>query len=972
MDDQTPQDQPPQEDQRVEDQTLVVGVGASAGGLVAIEQLLEAMPVDTGLAFVLVTHLDPERPSLLPELLQRKTKMPVREAEDGTQIEANCVYTSAAGMDLSVVGGKLQLSTEPRGSLTINTFFESLAADLGENAIAIVLSGSGSDGAIGVRAIKAAGGMVMAQDSESAEYHSMPSNTMATGLVDYVLEPQQMPSALTNYLLRNKTRGGIDETAGWTAPLQKICLLLRTRTGHDFSLYKSNTIVRRIQRRMTVHQLDGVNDYIRYLRESDREADTLVREVLIGVTSFFRDPEAFGELGALVSRLLADKTTDSPVRVWVAGCATGEEAYSIAILLHECMEVADKHHQVQIFGTDVSSASIDTARLGTYSEAALSLMSPARLKRYFTEMDDGRYQVAKLIREMLVFAPQDIIKDPPFTKLDLLCCRNLLIYFQSELQNRLLPIFHYSLNPGALLFLGSSESVGQHTDLFEPAHKKWKIFRSLKTNTLATTLRLPVSSAISESNADPADLVRPPGEIDETQFMEAILSQQDAPPCVIINDVCDIVYVHGRTGKFLEPAEGKVSVNILDMARPGIRAELVAALRQVHASKYEVIRPQKEIGFGGQRICFNLILTPLDHGPARGFVMVVFKEDDGEVDPSALQGDEPLPSGKSINQLELELRDTRENLQTNIEELQASNEELKSTNEELQSTNEELQSTNEELETSKEELQSLNEESVTVNAELQSRIDELSKTTDDMKNLLDSTDIATVFVDGELRIRSYTPRAVDLLPLQPTDKGRLISNLASNLNPSVDLREIAEQVLDDLAVREVEVTSKDDKTYLLRARPYRTTANMIDGVVLTFENVTELKTAERQLSATALQKSEEKYLQVLRACNSGIVLSNHTGTILGVNPSFCDFLGYNQQELLQLNVIDITHPDSAQRTEDELRKGRERTDGVESVTFEKDFVKKDGACVRARITVTWHANLDANMPMHSIAFVDPI
>lgn len=951
----------------------IVGVGASAGGLDALERLFGAMPVETGFAFVLVTHLDPDRASLLPELLQRKTAMPVRQVSDGVRIQPNCLYIIAPKMELSVRDGTLHTveTKQPRSvTLPIDSFLTSLADDQASNAVAIILSGTGSDGTEGVKAIKSAGGMVMVQDTESAQFDGMPRSVIAAQLADFVLPPEELPEKLVQYLVRilghRSTRIGDD--AALTPPLQKIFVLLRTRTEHDFSEYKRNTIVRRIERRMNVHQLDDIDEYVRYLRESDREAAILVKELLINVTSFFRDSEAFAYLkSTALPELLAAKRADGPVRVWVNGCATGEEAYSIAILLHECMEKIDKHFTIQVFGTDADPHSIQTARTGVYSRNISDNVSPERLERYFLQLDDGRYRIGKMIREMLVFAPQNVIKDPPFTKLDLLCCRNLLIYFQPELQKRLLPVFHYSLRENGLMFLGSSESIGQHTDLFTSVHKKWKIFRKTQTRTPSSALTLSSYSGIPETPMESRD--KSPTEFSDSRYMELILNHSAAPPCAIIDAAHNIIFIHGRTGKFLEPAEGKASANILDMARSGIKAELASAIRQIGTDRQPIVRHNLEIGFNGDRICINLTVTPLEHGPSRGAIMVVFEETDTTAADPESKSAQPKPSGKSLEQVERELRDTRENLQTVMEEMQAANEELKSTNEELQSTNEELQSTNEELETSKEELQSLNEESVTVNAELQSQIEELSKTADDMKNLLDSTDVATVFLDSELRIRGYTPRATDLIPLEETDDGRLISHFAHDLRSNIDLAALAELVLNDLVVRETEVTSNANNIYLLRARPYRTAANMIDGVVLTFENVTELKRVQELLLKTSLDHSEDRYLRVIRECADGVVLSNHSGDVLGVNPAFCKFLGYSESELLTMQVMDFTHSDSADETAKQLEAGRVPAKTFQMATFEKKFVHKDGSTVPGRVTVTWHCDVDPEQPMHSISFV---
>ena len=700
----------------------IVGIGASAGGLEALEKFFKVMPPRAGIGFVLVVHLDPTHISILPELLQKHTKMPVHQIQDGMRIERDHVYVIPPNKDLTILHGTLQLMdlTLPRGvNLPIDSFFRSLAQDQERNAGCVILSGTGTDGTLGVKAIKGAVGMVMVQDEESAKYEGMPRSAITTGLVDYVLPPEKMPGQLIKY-----TKHATQKTTPRIAPaegpipqaLQKIFVILRARTEHDFSLYKKNTICRRIERRMNVHQIDDISDYVRYMQESDREAGILFKELLIGVTNFFRDPEAFEALQTKVMpKLLVGKPDDYSIRAWIPGCASGEEAYSVAIVLHECMEQIGRHFHIQIFGTDIDETAIDVARAGLYPESILADVGPERIKRYFIKEEDGQYRVKKLIREMLVFAPQNVIKDPPFTKLDLLCCRNLLIYLGAELQRRLLPIFHYSLKPDGVLFLGSSETIGVATDLFTLSHKRWKIFRR-KSMAMAAhaVLDFPTHPESYEArDLQVPETVQKAEELSALQLVETILQQSDTPPCAIINDACNTVYIHGRTGKFLEPAEGKASVNILEMARPGLRKELAAAIRQVATNKQEVAYKGLQLDHDEGQLFLNLTVKPiLEQIAMRGLMMVVFEE---TATPTKQEKRKPKRAtlkrkSKSVEELEQELQSSKESLQTTIEELETSNEELKSTNEELQSTNEELQSTNEELETSKEELQSLNEE----------------------------------------------------------------------------------------------------------------------------------------------------------------------------------------------------------------------------------------------------------------------
>lgn len=930
----------------------VVGIGASAGGLEAMETFFKAMPFDAGLGFVLVVHLDPMHISILPELLQKHTKMPVCQIEDGMSVEPDHVYVIPPNKDLSILNGTLSLMdlSLPRGvNLPIDSFFNSLAQDQKSNAVCVVLSGTGTDGTLGVKTIKGEGGMVMVQDEESAKYDGMPRSAIATGLVDYVLPPSKMPKQLVKYTqhVSQKILPGVISGEGpIPQALQKIFIILRSRTKHDFSLYKKNTIRRRIERRMNVHQIDKISEYVRYLQESEHEAEILFQELLIGVTNFFRDPDAFQTLQEkTLPKLIAGKPDGYSIRVWVPGCASGEEAYSMAILLHECMEQVGRHFHIQIFGTDIDEDAIDMARAGLYPGSILADVESDRMNRYFTKEKDGRFRVKKLIREMLVFAPQNVIKDPPFTKMDILCCRNLLIYLEAELQQKLLSIFHYSLKPDGILLLGSSETIGSATDLFAVSNRKWKIFRRKPTAMAARPVMDLPSQLKSYEACDlevPQTVQRAEG-ISTLQLIETILQQSNAPPCAIITDACDTVYIHGRTGRFLEPAEGKASVNIMEMARPELRSELAAAIRQVVTHKQEVVYKGLQINYNGGKLFLNLTVKPiLEQIAVRGLMMVVFEEviAPSKKDKRALKSVSLKRKSKSIEELEHELQYTKESLQTNIEELETSNEELKSTNEELQSTNEELQSTNEELETSKEELQSLNEESVIINAELQARIDEYSKANDDMKNLLDSTEIATIFLDTDLRIRLFTPSVTGIIPLTATDTGRPIKHLASTLI-NTDLTDYGQQVLKDLAMREVQVETKDNRHYVMRVRPYRTVSNVIDGVVITFENITEHKHLEQSLN-----DSEQRFRMLFELASDSIILIDpHTGRFVEFNQKAHEILGYTREEFEKLVITDFEAVESTGDIEKHIEKIIKQ--GID--VFNTRHITKDGEIIDMRV-----------------------
>ncbi len=923
----------------------IVGIGASAGGLEAYESFFKAMPADNGMAFVLVSHLDPTHISLLPELIGKQTKMKVLQVEDGQKLLPNHVYIIPPNKNLNLLNGILYLLELPKSrgfNLPIDNFFRSLAQDQGPNAIGIILSGTGTDGTLGIKEIKGEMGMVMVQDETSAKYDGMPKSAIATGLADYILPVDKMPDQIMKYVghaadLQTKTILRIDEDTFQKA-LHKIFILLRSQTRHDFSNYKENTICRRIERQMHVHQITDINDYVRYLQNNRKAVYTLFKDFLIGVTGFFRDKEAFETLkDRCLIPLLKDKPQDDRIRIWVAGCSSGEEAYSMAILIQECMEIIGRHCEVQIFGTDIDEDAINFARSGLYPLSISSDISPERLKRYFV-MDNNHYKVNKSIREMLVFAIQNIIKDPPFTKLDLLSCRNLLIYLNPEVQKKLFPLFHYSLKEKGILFLGTSESIGQATDLFTIQDKKWKIFhRQSNLSVLHPILPFSMDTLHDNSVETGPVMQKVTAEVNNLRLVESILAQSDTPPCVIIDEKHNIVYVHGRTGRYLEPAIGKVSVNILEMARPGLKNVLAAIIRKVENQKHPVVHKDLEIQENGGFVKVDLVVKPLQEvGPMCDLIMVVFRE--SKVADRQIKSGTP-PKIEALTKMEHELQYTRENLQTTIEELETSNEELKSTNEELQSTNEELQSTNEELETSKEELQSLNEESATVNAELQSRIDDLSKINNDMKNLLDSTQIATIFLDIDFGIRRFTQKTTELIPLSDADIGRPISHFATEFK-DVNLVEYAKRVLKNLVMIEEDAQTHDNRFFKIRVLPYRTIRNVIDGVVITFEDITRIKKNEQKLRRLAT---------VITDSNDAITLQDFNGNIMAWNKGAQKMYGYTEDEALKMNVFDMIPEEKRQETETimgTLKKGKQVK------TFNTRRKTKDGKVLDVLLAVT--------------------
>jgi two-component system, chemotaxis family, CheB/CheR fusion protein len=824
----------------------IAGIGASAGGLEAFEQFFSAMPPDSNVGFVLVPHLDPTHTSMLPELLQRLTKMTVVQARHGIRVAPNQIYVVPPNKDIEILRGTLCLSdpsTRQAMRLPIDLFFRSLAADQGQGAVGIILSGSGSDGTLGLQAIKAEYGMAIVQDPNSAKFRGMPTSAIDAGLADFILPPAKMPAQLLAYTA-HRTHKIVGSTSSWVErtgnALNPIFLLLRSQTGHDFSCYKRNTISRRIERRMNVHQIRDVAQYTRYLKQNPQEVEMLFKELLIGVTSFFRDPEAFELLRSrIVTEILRDKATDSALRFWVPGCSTGEEVYSLAMILREAMDEAQVNPRIQIFGTDIDSEAIDTARNGRYPANITAGLSPERLKRFFVR-EGNTVRIKKEIREMVLFAVQNVIKDPPFTRLDLVCCRNLLIYLDGDLQKRLVPLFHYILNPGGLLLLGSSETIGRYGDLFSLVDKKWKLFRRKDSGISDQTWEFDSARSQGADRGERTDVdIRARRQISVTEVAERALLDKYAPPCVIVNHKGDILYTHGRTGKFLELASGSASLNVYEMAREGLRLELNSAVRRASQQKKTVTLEGLRVKTNGGYQPITLTVRPLrERDDQLGtLTLVAFHELAGQKAPKGRKVAHPgKTSLKRIAELEQELRFTQESLQTSIEEMETSNEELKSMNEELQSTNEELQSTNEELETSKEEMQSLNEELVTVNSELQGKVDELSQLNNDMKNLLDSTHIATVFLDMQLRIKRFTPDATKIVNLIPSDVDRPLSHIVSNLQQE-DLAHDAQTVLETLIPKEVVVKTPDLRAFLMRMMPYRTVDNHIDGIVMTFTDI---------------------------------------------------------------------------------------------------------------------------------------
>jgi chemotaxis methyl-accepting protein methylase len=832
----------------------IVGIGASAGGLEALEQFLGRVPAGGGMAFVIVQHLDPTHKGIMPELLQRATGMKVIQVKDRTTVRPDCVYVIPPNKDMSILHGVLHLlaPAAPRGlRLPIDFFLRSLAQDQQEHSVGVILSGMGSDGTLGLRAIKEKAGVVLVQDPASAKFDSMPRSAIDAGLADIVAPSEELPARIITYLKRTpliaRTETASEDKT--QSALEKVVILLRAHTGNDFSFYKRNTLYRRIERRMGIHQIHKMAAYVRYLRENSQELNLLFKELLIGVTNFFRDPAAWEQLrGQALPALLANRSPGQALRAWVPGCSTGEEAYSLAIVFKEAVELARPKGKfsLQIFATDLDRDAIDKARQGFFPANITADVSEERLKRFFTREDHG-YRMRKEIREMVIFAPQNLTMDPPFTKLDLLSCRNLLIYLTPEVQKKLIPLFRYSLRPGGILFLGSSETIGDGTDLFAPLNGKSRIFQRKESVLRSEQIAFPSSFSASPSAApEVSPAIKPSATLQS--LADQLVLQRYAPPAVLTNDKGDIFYVSGRTGKYLEPAAGKANWNLFAMAREGLRYELSGAFQKALQQKESVALHGLKVESNGGKQCVDVNVQRLDEpGPLQGLVMIVFTD---VATPVAVKvaGQPPKPHAQSARVVELaqELLRVRAEARTTHEEMQTSQEEFRSANEELQSTNEELQSTNEELTTSKEEMQSMNEELQTVNTELQSKVDELSRASNDMKNLHDSTDIATLFLDRDLNVRRFTPQATKIIKLIAADVGRPITDLASDLRYP-ELADDAREVLRKLATMEKSIGARDGRWFSVRIMPYRTLDDRIDGVVITFANITEAKTLEAKL-----------------------------------------------------------------------------------------------------------------------------
>lgn len=885
----------------------IVGVGASAGGLEAMQAFFAALPADSGIGFVVVTHTSPGRESMLPDLLGNVTPMPVQMCEDGIRVQPNHVVVAKDSI-LSIQDAVLRPIRADHSVETshhpIDHFLRELAEDQGERAICVILSGSGNDGTLGLRAVKAAGGMAMAQDPNTARYPSMPESAIGTGLTDYALGPEDLAAALLEYcrgpyLLLTRDRSGPLVPEG---TIHSILVRLRSHRGHDFTHYKTNSISRRIQRRMNVHRIEEPAAYLRYVKQHPQELDLLLQELLISVTRFFRDPEAFQVLAEqAVPELLEGREEDEPVRVWVPGCATGEEAYSVAIVLDEQLRKRDALHQVQVFGTDLDRAAIEVARAGVYPKGIEADVPKDRLQRHFSH-EDGSYRIQKRIRDMLVFAEQNVISDPPFTRMDLIVCRNVLIYMDSEAQQAVLRLFHYALRPGGLLFLGSSESATGSEGLFDVVDSQHRIVRRRETGR-------PDFASFAGVGPDPSGNVKRGFSEDHpaglpsrhlARVVERLLLDRFAPCSIVVDDRDVVVYLHGRSGAYFQPEQGQPRNHVVEMAREGLRAPLSLALRNARRQGRPVVQNGLRVRTNGGTTVVDLCVRPIEGpGALEGLLLVTVTPAEGtdeRVETSAEPSHEQPPEDREA--LERELRHTRENLQTTIEELESANEELRSSNEELQSTNEELQSSNEELETSREEMQSLNEELNTVNAELKSKVEALARSNDDMSNLLNSMEVATIFLDSDLRVKRYTRKAQDIVRLIESDIGRPLSDLTRSVDYE-GLTEDCERVMETLIPAEKEVRGEGGRYYMVRILPYRTSENVVDGIVITLVDVTRAKAAELEATSRGIFES------VVQTVRHPLLVLDEDLRVVQANAQFCAVFAVSLEAIEGRPIYDL-------------------------------------------------------------------
>jgi two-component system CheB/CheR fusion protein len=921
----------------------VVGMGASAGGVDAFKKFFAKMPADSGLAVVVIPHLDPTHESLMAELLSKQTKMPVVEAKEGMRVEPNHVYIIPPNKYLTIHGGVLQLTgpvLRHSAHTTIDFFLRSLAEDQQERAICIILSGTGTHGTLGLKAVKAAGGMAMVQEPQTAEYDRMPLSAIGTGLVDYILPVERMPDALLKYVQHFYVQGESRPTSTIAAAADhvgQVLALLLARTKHDFRCYRRHMLLRRIERRMGLNFIDRVESYVEYLRNHPEEIKQLTKDLLISVTSFFREPEAFQTLEtSVMPEIVRRHESDQPIRVWVPACATGEEAYSIGILLMEQMALQQKTCEIRIFATDIDEDALEVARHGIYPESIAADVSEERLRRFFSRQDEHCYLVNKLLREAVVFAPQNLITDAPFSKLDLVSCRNLLIYLDPEIQHKVITLMHFALNDGGFLFLGPSESIGRQIDLFEVVAKKWRIYKHIGP-VRHDRVDFPIMPIPSRRSlpAQPRPSAR---SINFAEVTLRLVVNEFAPAAVLINRKCEALYFLGPTQRFIAHPTGEPTQDLLALVREELRTKLRAAIQKAVRENDRIHVPPTRLKQNGDTLLVRVSVQPLcPQSGVEGLLLVTFEESTTPERPP--RAAESAEDETAVHHLEGELKSTREELQTTVEEMEGANEELKASHEEVMSMNEELQSANEELETSKEELQSLNEELSTVNSQLQDKVEDLEKTNNDLANLLTSTAVATIFLDTEFRIKRFTPNASEILSLIAADIGRPLGDLAPKFHDK-DLLRDCEVVLRQLLPIERELPTDEGRWYLRRILPYRTVDNRISGVCITFLDVTQLKRAA---------ENERRLAAVLMDSNDALMVRDADGRILSWNRAAERLYGYTETEALKMRTFDLAPPE---KLKESIEYHERLKRGEQVASWETQRRTKDGRLIDVWVTAT--------------------
>ncbi|MHA6646259.1 PAS domain-containing protein [Mesorhizobium sp. A623] len=862
----------------------VVGIGASAGGIEALSLFFDAMPADSGCAFVVVLHLDPKRESEMAHILSARTKMPVTQVADGMRLAPDHVYVIAPDTDLTVSDGGLHVSkpSQTRGQRhPVDVLFASIAREQHERAIAIVLSGTGSNGTVGLKEIRAEGGMSLVQTPETAKFDGMPRSAISAGLADHVLAPDKMPKILLAYIHHGYASAEAETASPKGEPtIEQVLELLRARAGHDFGSYKRSTQRRRIHRRMGLRNIDTLNDYLNELRNSPDEVATLVADLMISVTGFFRDAEAWDALAKLViAPMIAERESGASIRVWVPACSTGEEAYSIAMLVTDEAEAAGKRVDLKVFATDAQEDNLRKARDGIYPAAALAGFPPERVRRFFEKLD-GTFQVSKELRNMVVFAAQNLLRDPPFSRLDLVSCRNFLIYLESEAQQRIIAHCHFALRQGGHLFLGNAETVGRHDDLFETVSKKWRIFRRIGPTRHDLIEYPPPSGPVEHRAADEAPLMlAEPADAPVAELARRALLERFAPASVLIDRKGRVLYFHGTTGDYLEQPPGEPTRDLLAMARNGLATKLRAAIREASSGNASITVNARMQRSGMGRTVAVTVMPASTRGSDLFLVSFAPVSQTSDPAPVAIR-EEVGEASFGERALQEELVSTRAELRNTIEHLETANEELKASNEEATSMNEELQSTNEELETSKEELQSFNEELNTVNSQLQHKIGELERATNDLNNLLAGSDTATLFLDDKFRIAWFAPATKELFDLVSSDIGRPIAHFARKF-ADANLLPDAETVLRKLTAIEAEVPSDAGRWYLRRMLPYRTRDNHIAGVVVTFSDITD-----RKRSADAVNEARVYSEAIVATIRQPLLILNGEMRVQSANPAF--------------------------------------------------------------------------------------